>query len=302
VTWVSWRLQRTETLVALAIVALLAALLVPTGLRMEHVYTADHLSACLAGSASPACDGAVGAFEQRFSSVLSLADWFTLLPGVIGVLLAAPFVGDLERGTYRLVWTQGITRGRWLRGKLALAAVTAAIAAGSMSLLCAWWRRPDVRLHGRLETGTYDTTGCVAVGYALFALGLTLALGAVWRRAAASIAVAFVAYFAARIYVDTSLRDRLVAPLHTSYRGARMPRFLEHARMIDVTGRIGGHVIGGSGDVHTAAPAIRNTLLHVTYQPDSHFWPLQLAETGLFAGAAAMLIAFAAWWTLRRAA
>lgn len=32
---------------------------------------------------------------------------------VFGILLAAPFVLELEQGTYRLVWTQSITRTRW---------------------------------------------------------------------------------------------------------------------------------------------------------------------------------------------
>ena len=37
-TWVSWRLQRTETAIAVGILVLLAALLVPTGLQMANAY------------------------------------------------------------------------------------------------------------------------------------------------------------------------------------------------------------------------------------------------------------------------
>ena len=47
-TWVSWRLQRTETLIAAAILALIAVLLVPTGIEMANAYDHDGLSACLA--------------------------------------------------------------------------------------------------------------------------------------------------------------------------------------------------------------------------------------------------------------
>ena len=43
-----------------------------------------------------------------------------------------------------------------------------------------------------------------------------------------------------------------------------------------------------------------NAVFHVVYQPESHFWPLQLTETGLFVGLAAILILFAAWWTRQR--
>jgi phosphotransferase system glucose/maltose/N-acetylglucosamine-specific IIC component len=47
VTWLAWRQQRTEMLVAALVLGLLAALLVPTGLHMDSVYAHDHLAACV---------------------------------------------------------------------------------------------------------------------------------------------------------------------------------------------------------------------------------------------------------------
>ena len=220
-TWVSWRLQRTETLIAVGILALLAALLVPTGIQMANAYHQDGLAACLSINPSKPvlCGNELGNFQQRFQSLTTLANWFTLIPGLIGVLLAAPFIFDLENGTYRLAWTQSITRGRWLLGKLGLPVVTALLAAGALTLLFTWWRTPNVHINGRLDTGNYDTTGTVVIGYTLFALALALALGAIWRRAAASLTVAFVGYFAVRIFVDYALRDHLVAPLTGDLQG-----------------------------------------------------------------------------------
>ena len=173
VTWVSWRLQRTETLIAVGILALLAALLIPTGIQMANAYHQDGLAACLAINPSKPvlCGNELGDFQQRFQSLTTLANWFTLIPGLIGVLLAAPFIFDLEHGTYRLAWTQSITRGRWLLGKLGLPVVTAVLAAGALILLFTWWRAPNVHINGRLDTGNYDTTGTVVIGYTLFALG-----------------------------------------------------------------------------------------------------------------------------------
>jgi hypothetical protein len=223
------------------------------------------------------------------------------------VLLAAPFILDLEHGTHRLAWTQSITRGRWLLGKLGLAVATAVVAAGALILLFTWWRTPSVHIDGRLVNGTYDTTGTVVIGYTLFALALAVALGAIWRRAAASIAVAFVGYFAVRIFDDFVLRDHLVAPLKATYRAAEhQPSFLHNAHIISLQATVNGHkVIDGGGffsnAVKVAAPGLQNAIFHVVYQPESHFWPLQLAETGLFVGVAAALILFAAWWTVRRA-
>ncbi len=307
-TWVSWRLQRTETLIAVGILALLAALLVPTGIQMANAYHQDGLAACLSINPGPTCGNALGGFQQRFQALTTLANWFTLIPGLIGVLLAAPFIFDLEHGTYRLAWTQSITRGRWLLGKLGLPVVTAALAAGALILLFTWWRAPDVHINGRLDTGNYDTTGTVVIGYTLFALALALALGAIWRRAAVSLTVAFVGYFAVRISVDYWLRDRLVAPLKATYKGAQQPSFLYNAHVLSMNGTVHGHRFGTAGGggflgghVQVAAPGISDAVFHVVYQPQSHFWPLQLTETGLFAGTAVVLILFAAWWTQRRA-
>ena len=307
-TWVSWRLQRTETLIVLGILALLAALLVPTGIEMANAYHQDGLGACLPINPGPACAQELGNFQQRFQTLTNVANWFTLIPGLIGVLLAAPFIFDLEHRTYRLAWTQSITRGRWLLGKLGLAAAAALLAAGALALLFTWWRTPDSQINGRLETGIYDTTGTVVIGYTFFALALALALGAVWRRAAASLTVAFVGYFAARIFVDFWLRDRLVPAAHATWKGNHQPHSLNNAHIISLNGTIHGHQIfgGGSGffggnHVQVRAPGIANTVFHAVYQPESHYWPLQLTETGLYLALAAILIGLAAWWTHQRA-
>jgi hypothetical protein len=88
-TWVSWRLQRTETMIAVAILGLLAALLIPTGITMANAYHQDGLSSCLALNAGPTCAQRIGDFQSRFQALNVLANWFTLIPGLIGVLLAA---------------------------------------------------------------------------------------------------------------------------------------------------------------------------------------------------------------------
>jgi hypothetical protein len=264
---------------------------------------------CLSVDTGPSCRQALSDFQQRFQALTTLANWFTLIPGLIGVLLAAPFILDLEHGTHRLVWTQSITRRRWLLGKLGLAVLTAAVAGGALTLLFTWWRAPDVHINGRLDTGNYDTTGTVVIGYTLFALALAFAVGAVWHRTATALTVAFVGYFAARIYVDYSLRSHLVAPLEATYKGAQQPHFLYNAHVLSMTATTHGHQVintAGSpgflgGHVQVAAPGINNLVFHVVYQPESHYWPLQLIETALFTSIAALLILFAAWWTHQRA-
>lgn len=193
--WLGWRQQRTEALIALGIIAVLAALLIPTGISMTSAV--HHESA--------------EAFVARFSSLGNLIAWLTLIPGLIGVLLAAPFVLALEHGTYRLDWTQSVPRRRWIATKLGLSVVSAIVAAGVLLLLLTWWREPFVEVQGRMAPGVYDSEGTVVFAYTLFALAVATAVGAVWRRVVPALAVGLVGYIAARVFVDTWLRQRLAS-------------------------------------------------------------------------------------------
>jgi hypothetical protein len=304
-TWVAWRQQRTESLLGVALLALIAILLVPTGLQMASAFHHDHLSACLGADPGPTCSQALDSFHQRFESIAGLTGWLTLLPGLVGVMLAAPFVLQLENGTYRLDWTQSITRGRWVVSKLALAIGGAVIFSAALVALATWWRGPLVRLDGRMETSAFDSQGVVVFGYTLFALGLGLAIGVLWRRAVAALVVAFIAYFVARLFCDTWLRQRLVPPESLTWAGrGNEPAALKHAWIINVnpSDKYGhatplGRCMRPIGDATTKCVIHGPSYMHAIFEPASRFWTMQLAEFGLFGGAAVVLIGLAAWWT-----
>jgi hypothetical protein len=309
-TWVSWRQQRTETLIAAAILVALAALLVPTGLNMASAYHDGHLGSCLGANVSGACRMQIDGFLQRFDGIASLIAWLTLVPGLLGVLLAAPFIAPLEQGTYRLDWTQSVTRETWISRKLALATAAALLASLVLTLLLGWWQAPRVRLQGRMENSVFDSQGIVIFGYTLFALALALAIGVVWRRAVPGLMVGFAGYFVARIFVDTWLRQRLVPTHELTWQG-REPAVLRHAWVITEypSNAHGEHVavlcfkVGAqSGLPIPACPRNAPQFVHAAFHPASQFWQLQLVETAIFGGGALALLAFAAWWTLRRTA
>lgn len=314
--WMSWRLQRTETLVAAGILALIALLLIPTGLQEATAYHHDGLAACQTVNPTFLCANELGSFASRFAPVSGLIVWMTLVPGLLGAALAAPFVLELENGTYRFAWTQSVTRGRWLAGKLGLAAGTGLLVALGLSLLVTWWKEPFVRLDGRLDSGTFDFAGTVVFGYVLFALGLTAALGALWKRAVPALIVTLAGYFALRVFVDTWLRQRLVSPLGATWKSSTPGPNLGHDWVLSQgpSDRSGHYLLGlpscvrqlGTGSGLHVRRIIGNCGLgrsgytHAVYQPASHFWALQGIETALFGGAGLALIAIAVWWTHER--
>ena len=315
--WVSWRQQRTEALIAAGILAVLAVVLIPTGIEMAHAYDHDGLSACHGQTTSESCGQAVGTFTARFESLSNLLGWLTLVPGLVGVLLAAPFVLELESGTYRLAWTQSITRRRWIASKLGLAVVVAVLVALALTLLMTWWRTPFVHLQGRMENGAFDSEGSVVFGYVLFALGLAVAAGVVWRRAVPALVVAFGVYFAVRLFVDTWLRQRLIAPLSATWRLDSPGPNLNRAWVLDQypsdalghRAPIVARPVGACARAFAShdKTAISDCLARhgqafttAVYEPASRFWAFQGIETALFGGVGLLLIAVAAWWTHER--
>ncbi|MFG1706896.1 ABC transporter permease subunit [Nonomuraea sp. M3C6] len=100
------------------------------------------------------------------------------LAGAVCLVWGAPLIArELETGTYKLAWTQGLTRGRWLAAVLGTAAAGALAAAAVLAALLAW---------ALPHTGSdpmawpyYESHGTVPFARVLFALTLGAALGAV---------------------------------------------------------------------------------------------------------------------------
>jgi len=265
---------------------------------------------------SPSCGNVIGNFTARFEPLRNATVWLTLLPGLIGASLAAPLVLDLEHGTHRLAWTQSITRRRWLAGKIGMAVAAALLVTLALTLLLTWWRVPFVKLNGRIDPAEYDAEGIVAYGYTLFALGLAMAIGVIWRRAVAAVVVAFLGYFGLRLFVDIWLRQRLISPVTKTWSDSTRGPDLMHSWVLSQTpSDSAGNAVAvrpePCGSAHVPRPGGPNVecfsthaarYQHAVYHPPSHFWALQSLETALFAGTGLLLMAFAAWWTHQRTA
>jgi hypothetical protein len=174
-TWLVWRQHRQQALAAVVALLAVALLLVPTGRQMRAAFDDLGLRRCLPGadhSELVAPDGGCASLSEQFSGQflgLGTASLLLLfLPVLAGLFWGAPLVArEVEHGTHRLVWTQGVTRLRWATVKLALVGGGVVLVAATYALLVGWWIAPLNDATGyRFTWLFFDQQGPVLVGYA----------------------------------------------------------------------------------------------------------------------------------------
>jgi hypothetical protein len=314
VIWLTWRQQRLETLMTAALLALVAALLVPLGIHMASAYHHDGVAACVthATGGGNGCGGIVDDFLHRFEHAGSIVPWLNFLPGLFGVLFAAPLVLELEHGTFRLAWTQSVTRRRWLTVKLATIYGSGLLAATALVVLMTWWRQPLDSVQGRMEPNVFDFEGVVPLAYTLFALSLVLAIGVFTRRTLVATAGALLTYFAVRIGVQGWVREHYVSPIRRIW-GPSAPGPTNLDRAWSITSGpsdAAGHPLSKEHVFATCLNAPKGqterclSTHHIfslaVYQPASRFWLFQGIEAALFTGVGAVLLLGALWWLRHR--
>ncbi len=214
-TWLSWRQFRVQAVAAAIFLTVSAAVLVPTGLHLRDLYDAG-IGAC---KAHGDCATAEASFLSHYEVLRQLLGPIVLaVPVLTGIFWGAPLIArELESGTYRLAWTQSITRTRWLAVKIALAGLASIAVAELFSLMVTWWFSPIDRVNmNRITPGVFDERGLVAIGYAAFAFALGAFAGALLRRTMPAILTTLVAFAGARLAMTYGLREHLIAPAHGS--------------------------------------------------------------------------------------
>lgn len=322
-TWLTWRQQRLEALIGSVVLGLVGIALLWTGHTMIASYDHGGSAACVAShSSSDSCWTITGAFGDRFSYLDSFAPWMNFLPLFIGLLLASPVILELEQGTHRLVWTQSITRARWLATKLGWIVGTAIGVALGLALLWTWWRGPFDHLQGRLAADAFDFEGIVPIAYTLFALALCLAIGVLLRRTAPAIALAFAGFLALRLPIESKLRPHFLAPEKIVWDPTGPTPAAALTRLGSGDWVLSEDSVFRAGATATSPDQVMqacqvagpdkqafNTCLHahglmnsIVYQPASRFWIFQGIESAIFLGIAAALLALTVWWALRHIA
>jgi len=315
--WLTWRQHRKQALFTLVALGVLGAIMVPTGLAMHAKYDSLGLAACRAalGSASmitqteavARCDGLGHQFQQQFSSLTFVAVLFVILPVLVGVFFGAPLVArEVEQGTHRLVWTQGVSRLHWALAKFGLIGAITAVLAVGYALGVSWWFQPLVSAStGRLTYISFDVQGIVPIAYTLFALALGVFAGTYWRKVLPAMGIAMVGYAVVRVAVEVFARPRYLPPQTLSFSpsGKQTPNLASGdwvmeqgvrnaaGEMVLPDAQIGPCPAGGCGNgPGDVGPGAYNWL---RYQPGDRFWTFQAIETGVFVLLTAALVYFA---------
>jgi hypothetical protein len=335
-TWLVWRQHRNQAYIAIAALAGLAVVLVGTGWQMASQYRLARTS-CMA---THTC-AALNVLTLGISPLLLLLVLLTMVvPCLMGVFWGGPLIArELETGTSQFTWTQSITRGRWLTAKVGWTLLAAAVWGGAIAALVTWWANPvNAVTGGRFQPGQFDVEGIVPVGYALFAVALGLAAGAVLRRTLPALAVTVVAFTAVRVAIAENLRPHYLSAVTATYNflhSAPTPPWsywLISQGLVGPGGKIPSQSQGGGSGfgIHINAnvqvngvpignlPSACRALAFqgpqrfmpclaahgyrgfITYQPASRYWAFQGIETGIFVLLAAVLVAVAAIAVLRR--
>ena len=205
----AWVQARTQTLVVAAALAALAVLAAITGVQLSHLYSS------LVGRCQIGCDLAIKEFLSRDHFLQNMFDIVALVaPALFGIFWGAPLVArELESGTYRLAWTQSVTRSRWLLTKLAIGGLATAVAAGALTLTITWWyRAPDTVSTN--QYAVFERRDIAPIAYALFAFAAGALIGALLRRTVPAMAGTLIVYVFARIAATVWIRPHLLSPSH----------------------------------------------------------------------------------------
>lgn len=321
--WVAWRRHRTTLLATGALLGLVAIYLVVSGLRMRSAW---HTVQACTPQQSSACNFLWQNFRDSYSNPGIIGVVFIFAPLLVGAFAGGPLIGrELESGTFRYAWTQGVGRMRWALVMVGTGAVLVAVLSGAFGALIAWHDHPlwQADITPRLQASEFPATGLAIVGWTLAAYAVGVLAGLLWRRVLPAAATAVVVMFGVAL-AASRLRLHYLSPLQThsldhvvgseglgqwwEKGGVRvgadqLNSVLQGAGLPQIDGGPGGkqtvQVLPGGGD------PVSYLLQHgytqwTSYQPDSRYWTFQWIEFGWLVALAVVLLAVALLLLRRR--
>ena len=206
--WVTWRQHRATLLSVPAVLGVVAIFLLLTGLWVHQNYAA--LIACHPARAD-ACQDLRRTFNNTdwtMGNVLMIL--VNVVPALLGAFAGAPVLArELETGTFRFTWTQGMGRARHTAARLVLLAIPVTAAAYAFSLVFAWFLGPFVSEQGMsvFNATVFETRGISFAAWTLVAFAIGAFLGMLIRKIIPAMAVTLGAYVALAVATAAVLRE-----------------------------------------------------------------------------------------------
>jgi hypothetical protein len=305
--WVTWRQHRLEGAWALVFVAAMTAV-------MSFIIWEASNPGCRPGDVATIClpNDPLGFVAQNLMRLDLVQYGLVVLPALAGAFIGAPLIAqEIETGTHRLAWTQGVTRTRWIWTKVGLLFVPLMAAAALVGIL-------EVAV---IDRGTianhwdwFDQQAPMTVAATVFALALGLASGAVIGRSIPAMALTLIGVVAVRFCLAVFVRAHYMTPILFSTHdplgktglGANpsawwldQPVYTNGAGQT-ISGREVFAFNGGSpGDVVTYWKDHGISMVQY-YQPGDRFWTFQTIEGGILLALTVALLGFAIYWVTRR--
>lgn len=206
---------RAEAIIAVAVLGAFAVVLAITGEQLVRVDDAFRAACTTAGDCASLTDPVLELYRPL---QIALPLTVMIAPALIGLFFGAPLIArELETGTFRLAWTQTVSRRWWLTVKLGLIGLAAMAVGGVLSGMVGRWARPlDAIGQDRFDPTNFGYHGIVTIGYAVFAFALGATTGTLLRRTVPAMAVTLVGFVVARIAVMYWVRPYFATPLQAT--------------------------------------------------------------------------------------
>ena len=314
--WVTWRQQRALLISVPAVLVAVAVLLVILGLKAHHDYAPLVNCSLNQGQQSGAC--------QKLFSHFNSTDWplantvsilVALAPVLIGAFAGAPLLArELESGSYRFAWTQGLGRERQVIAKLVLVGIALVILAGAFGGLFSWFFQPFLYVENmnRLTTeGVFASGGIVFPAFTLVAFAIGAFLGMLLRRVIPALAATLGGYLVIRL---AAWGVRKYYPVAVVTGNSKIFGQFETPSVPGYPWILSSWVTGPGGK--PASQSVANQILNGPpgasvppgytewnrWIPLSHYWPMQFIEAGWLLVLAVALMAGTVWLVRGRAA
>jgi hypothetical protein len=311
--WVTWRQHRTALAGVAVLLGALAVYLWLAGLQIHHAFaTACHPASSLACSIN---------FSGRYGTTgIVVSVFLQVVPVLIGAFTGAPLLArELETGTYRFAWTQGIGRWRWTLAKLVLLAAVVTAVAGAFSVLYSWYNQPFFAAGYAIpfSTRVFDLGEVAFAAWTLAAFSIGALAGMLIRRVVPAIAATLAAYAGLAFPTALYLRQHYMTPLLTSHpnlpgsawrvsqwytKGGEFAFPAQGSQLVRTVSQFCPPRIGGAGVSPAQCLSRHGYTQWTSYQPGSRFWAFQWIEGGWLLALSVLLIAATVWLVRRRAA